>query len=129
MTTQESRTYLDIRGIAVHKLPQVNGEKITGVTAGRIVAYWPRESEAFAPPDFLYNGPLRPVGGDNFIPAMIVASWSTSAEGSECPCANLRLFLDPGNQQDAVAQGMEGRSSCQYSEVPAQGCWTWIPKA
>lgn len=124
MTTQEARTYLDIRGVATHKVPQVTGEKVTGVTAGRIVAYWPREDEAFKD---TFSGPLRAVGGDNFIPAMIVASWAS--DGSECPCANLKLMLDPASHGDAIRGGMEGKSSCQYSAVPAQGCWTWIPKA
>lgn len=122
MTNKEAKTYLDEGGVAIHAFPQVvPGEKQTGVTAGRIVAYWPSADDV--------SKGLRAVGGDGFIPAMIVASWATSEDGTECPCANLKLFLDPSNHKSAIAEGRDGVSSAQYSAVPAQRSWTWIPKA
>jgi hypothetical protein len=121
-------------------MPQVTGEKVTGVVEGRIVAYWPTADEAHGSPSVYndatgewdknplatpYTGKLRAIGAGGYIPAMIVASWA--GDGSECPLANLALQLDPSSH-DANLVGKAGKGSVRFSSIPAQGCWTWLPQ-
>lgn len=124
MTRAEARTYLVTsdshnRLVALHKSPQTDSVPVEGVFAGRIVAYWPTEDETKAG--------RYAIGLDGYIPAMIVGVWSEV--GSMVPTVQLHLFLDPCNQSEFIAKGDFGVSSCMYSVIPAQRCWTWIPKA
>lgn len=129
MTRQEAKTYLGTTNIALHELPQLNGQKIEGIFEGKMVAYWPTRDQAFGDGSSGQReaGLWRPIGVGGYIPAMIVSAWNS--EPTEGPMVNLSLFLDPSNHETALREGLIGVGSCRYSEVPAQGCWTWIPKS
>ena len=112
--------------IELEENPQLTGEHVAGVTAGRIVAYWPTK-------EHLAKG-LR-VTGQGFIPAFIVNAWAQPGLPNPTPLCNIRLEVDEMNQTDdfdkVFGGQVKGRTlgSVRYSEVPAYGCWTWIPKA
>ncbi len=102
--------------------PITNGEPVSGVTEGRIVAYWPSDEEEAR--GLVNPSPAR------FIPAMIVANWSLTPE---TPVCTLRLFLDGFTVTNDVITIVGGANGClasrPYSCQPAQGAWTWIPQA
>lgn len=111
--------------ILIHDNPQLTGEPVPGVAGGRIVAYWPTKEQVEAG--------LRSMCG-GYIPAMIVASWQQPGVPNTTPMCNIRLELDECNHQMVIAKLFSGPSgrclgSVRYSEAPAYGCWTWIPKA
>lgn len=112
--------------IEIAENPQLTGEHVAGVTAGRIVAFWPTKEQ-------LTKG-LR-TAGQGFIPAFIVNAWGQPGVPNPTPLCNIRLEVDEMNQADDLDKVFGGQikgrtlGSVRYSEVPAYGCWTWIPKA
>lgn len=106
--------------------PTLTGEHVSGITPGRIVAYWPTQDQR--------NKGLR-VTGLGFIPALIVNSWAQLDVANVTPLCNIRLEVDEMNQAEDLTPFFGGQvkgrtlGSVRYSEVPAYGCWTWIPKA
>lgn len=121
MTIEEAKLHLqeydNAKGwLAASNQGLTDGAPVEGVASGRIVAYWPYENEG-----------LRVIGNDPYIPAVITRRWSQ--DGSVVPCVQLHLYLDSCNQQEEIKAGKNGKSSCNFSIVPTQGHWTWIPKA
>ena len=129
--TEENPNYKGLNRYVVHDNPQLTGRPIEGIAGGRIVAYWPTDDEASCGLRSLCAG---------YIPAMIVASWQNPGSVPTNQSCNLRLFADQANcfiekvVPELAKRGQtsitgETKCSAQYSEVPAKGCWTWIPKA
>jgi hypothetical protein len=129
--TEQDPFYPSMRRYVIHDNPQVTGKPIEGIAGGRIVAYWPTDLE-------IECGIRSLTGG--YIPAMLVATWQQPGAVPTTSLCNIRLMVDEANVNlpVAVAKCSEKgigwysgstRCSAQYSEVPAKGCWTWIPKA